>query len=167
MSDAPGSRHDSRDLPQAIPRRNPRIGGPEPAPGELYFLIDGLLDRLIVLSYGLAAIRAFIAAKLILPALHENNVPFIDDGQPVGVVEIGTGLSLGVIQRAGRDRARLPAQPQGPRPERGVRATPRSSSRTRPTPRAARRSSPSSALKRPSSIGYRRNTARGSASRTS
>ena len=50
---------------------------------QLYFLIDGLLDRLIYLSYGLAAILAFIGVKLILHALHENNVPFINDGEPV------------------------------------------------------------------------------------
>ncbi|MEV4468403.1 TerC family protein [Nonomuraea sp. NPDC049504] len=64
---------------------------------QLYFLIDGLLDRLIYLSYGLAAILGFIGVKLILHALHENNVPFINDGQPVKVVEISTGLSLTVI----------------------------------------------------------------------
>ena len=64
---------------------------------QLYFLIDGLLDRLIYLSYGLAAILAFIGVKLILHALHENNVPFINDGEPVNVVEISTGLSLSVI----------------------------------------------------------------------
>ena len=64
---------------------------------QLYFLIDGLLDRLIYLSYGLAAILAFIGVKLILHALHENNVPFINDGEPVNVVEISTGLSLAVI----------------------------------------------------------------------
>jgi tellurite resistance protein TerC len=64
---------------------------------QLYFLIDGLLDRLIYLTYGLAAILAFIGAKLVLHALHENNVPFINDGQPVPVVEISTGVSLGVI----------------------------------------------------------------------
>ena len=64
---------------------------------QLYFLIDGLLDRLIYLSYGLATILGFIGVKLVLHALHENNVPFINDGQPVPVVEIGTGLSLTVI----------------------------------------------------------------------
>src|SRR3954451_7066058 len=64
---------------------------------QLYFLIDGLLDRLIYLTYGLAAILAFIGVKLILHALHENNLPFINDGQPVDVVEISTGLSLTVI----------------------------------------------------------------------
>ena len=64
---------------------------------QLYFLIDGLLDRLIYLSYGLAAILAFIGVKLILHALHENNLPFINGGQPVEVIEITTGLSLTVI----------------------------------------------------------------------
>ncbi|HET7723992.1 MAG TPA: TerC family protein, partial [Propionibacteriaceae bacterium] len=64
---------------------------------QLYFLIDGLLDRLVYLSYGLAAILAFIGAKLVLHALHENTVPFINGGRPLHVVEIPTGLSLGVI----------------------------------------------------------------------
>ncbi|MEU8318428.1 TerC family protein [Nonomuraea sp. NPDC048881] len=64
---------------------------------QLYFLIDGLLDRLIYLAYGLAVILAFIGVKLGLHALHENNVPFINDGEPVNVTEISTGLSLSVI----------------------------------------------------------------------
>ncbi len=64
---------------------------------QLYFLLDGLLDRLIYLSFGLAAILAFIGAKLILHALHENNLPFINDGEHVDVVEISTGVSLVVI----------------------------------------------------------------------
>jgi len=64
---------------------------------QLYFLIDGLLDRLIYLTYGLAAILAFIGVKLVLHALHENNVPFINDGEHVKVFEISTGLSLSVI----------------------------------------------------------------------
>ena len=64
---------------------------------QLYFLIEGLLDRLVYLSYGLGAILGFIGIKLILHALHENNVPFINDGEPVTLVEISTYLSLGVI----------------------------------------------------------------------
>jgi tellurite resistance protein TerC len=64
---------------------------------QLYFLIDGLLDRLIYLSYGLAFILGFIGVKLVLHALHENNLPFINGGEPVPVVEISTGLSLTVI----------------------------------------------------------------------
>lgn len=64
---------------------------------QLYFLIEGLLDRLVYLSYGLGAILGFIGVKLILHALHENNVPFINDGEPVSLVEISTYLSLAVI----------------------------------------------------------------------
>lgn len=64
---------------------------------QLYFLIEGLLERLLYLSYGLAAILAFIGVKLVLHALHQNNLPFINDGEPVGVIEITTGHSLLVI----------------------------------------------------------------------
>lgn len=64
---------------------------------QLYFLIDGLLDRLVYLSYGLAAILGFIGVKLMLQALHENNVPFINRGKPVPVDEVSTTASLTVI----------------------------------------------------------------------
>lgn len=64
---------------------------------QLYFLLDGLLDRLIYLKYGLAAILGLIGVKLILHALHENNVWFINDGEPVKVMEITTQLSLTLI----------------------------------------------------------------------
>ena len=64
---------------------------------QLFFLIDGLLDRLIYLSYGLAAILAFIGVKLILHALHENTLPFINDGEHVKVVEVSIAMSLSVI----------------------------------------------------------------------
>jgi tellurite resistance protein TerC len=64
---------------------------------QLYFLIDGLLDRLVYLSYGLAAILALIGVKLILHALHENNVPFINDGEPIHAAEISTLASLAII----------------------------------------------------------------------
>jgi tellurite resistance protein TerC len=50
---------------------------------QLYFLLGGLLDRLVYLSYGLAAVLGFIGVKLILDALHDNNVPFINGGEPV------------------------------------------------------------------------------------
>ncbi len=64
---------------------------------QLYFLIDGLLDRLVYLSYGLAAILALIGVKLVLHAMHQNNVPFVNGGESIDVVEIGTGLSLSII----------------------------------------------------------------------
>ena len=62
---------------------------------QLYFLIDGLLDRLVYLHYGLAAILAFIGAKLIIHALHENSVPFINGGEEWhGLPEPTTTVSL-------------------------------------------------------------------------
>ena len=64
---------------------------------QLSFLLDGLLDRLIHLSYGLAVILAFIGVKLILHAMHENNVPFINNGEHIDVVEISTPVSLALI----------------------------------------------------------------------
>lgn len=64
---------------------------------QLYFLVGGLLERLVYLSLGLAAILAFIGVKLVLHALHENNLPFINDGEPVPVIEISTWTSLVVI----------------------------------------------------------------------
>ena len=64
---------------------------------QLYFLIDGLLDRLVYLSYGLAAILAFIGVNLMLQAVHDNNIPFINGGNPVRVAELSTPLSLTVI----------------------------------------------------------------------
>lgn len=64
---------------------------------QLYFLIDGLLDRLVYLGYGLAAILGFIGIKLMLHALSQNNLPFIYDGQDVPVTEPSTGMSLVLI----------------------------------------------------------------------
>src|SRR5699024_1780721 len=43
---------------------------------QLFFLLGGLLDRLVYLSHGLSLILAFIAVKLVLHALHENTLPF-------------------------------------------------------------------------------------------
>jgi len=64
---------------------------------QLYFLVGGLLERLVYLSLGLAAILGFIGVKLVLHALHENSLPFINDGEPVPVIEISTWTSLVVI----------------------------------------------------------------------
>ena len=65
---------------------------------QLYFLIGGLLKRLVYLSYGLAVLLGFIGVKLILHAMHENEVPFINGGEPVAAVpEIPIGVSLGAI----------------------------------------------------------------------
>lgn len=64
---------------------------------QLYFLIGGLLDRLVYLSAGLSIILGFIGVKLVLHALHKNSLPFINNGEYVDVPEISTGLSIGVI----------------------------------------------------------------------
>ncbi|MFZ1382719.1 MAG: TerC family protein [Scrofimicrobium sp.] len=64
---------------------------------QLYFLIDGLLSRLVYLHYGLAIILGFIGVKLILHAMHENNLSFLNGGTGFNVPDIGIGLSLGVI----------------------------------------------------------------------
>ena len=65
---------------------------------QLYFLIDGLLDRIIFLHYGLAAILGFIGFKLVNHALHTNELPFVNGGQPiVAVPEPNIAFSLGFI----------------------------------------------------------------------
>ena len=64
---------------------------------QLYFLLGDLLDRLVYLSQGLAFILFFIGVKLILHALHENELPFVNGGESVPVPEIPTLLSLAVI----------------------------------------------------------------------
>ncbi|MER5944452.1 TerC family protein [Streptomyces sp. NPDC001904] len=55
---------------------------------QLYFLIGGLLKKLVHLSYGLSVILGFIGVKLILHALHESGVH---------VPEISIPVSLAVI----------------------------------------------------------------------
>ncbi|MEV6565239.1 TerC family protein [Streptomyces kronopolitis] len=55
---------------------------------QLYFLIGGLLKKLVHLSYGLSIILGFIGVKLVLHALHESGV---------AVPEISIPVSLGVI----------------------------------------------------------------------
>ncbi|BBZ09137.1 integral membrane protein TerC (tellurium resistance) [Mycolicibacterium doricum] len=64
---------------------------------QLFFLLGGLLKRLVYLSQGLAFILLFIGVKLVLHALHENELPFINGGEHVPVPEIPTLLSLVVI----------------------------------------------------------------------
>jgi len=65
---------------------------------QLYFLIGGLLQRLVYLSYGLAVLLAFIGAKLVLHAMHENELPFLNGGRHIDwAPEIPILVSLGVI----------------------------------------------------------------------
>ncbi|MDQ0426914.1 TerC family protein [Cellulomonas iranensis] len=65
---------------------------------QLFFLIDGLLDKLVYLSYGLGFILGFIGVKLLIHALHTNEVGFINGGEHVTAIpEVNTWVSLGVI----------------------------------------------------------------------
>jgi tellurite resistance protein TerC len=65
---------------------------------QLYFLLGGLLDRLVFLNIGLAVVLGFIGVKLVLEALHTNSLPFINGGKPVEwAPEIPVTVSLSVI----------------------------------------------------------------------
>lgn len=62
---------------------------------QLFFLIGGLLERLVYLAQGLAVILAFIGVKLVFHALHVNELPFINGGEPLlWVPEISIAFSL-------------------------------------------------------------------------
>jgi tellurite resistance protein TerC len=64
----------------------------------LFFLLSGLLSRLVYLGIGLSVILAWIGIKLVIHALHENELPFINGGKHFeGLPEITTNTSLGVI----------------------------------------------------------------------
>ena len=86
---------------------------------QLYFLIGDLLKRLVYLSYGLAFLLLFIGVKLILHAMHENTLPFINGGEPVAwapdipiwvslVVIVGT-LAITTVLSLAADRRRTAA----------------------------------------------------------
>lgn len=68
---------------------------------QLYFLLGDLVEKLVYLKYGIAAILAFIGVKLVFHALHQNEVPFINGGRGVEwAPEISTLVSLGFIVAA-------------------------------------------------------------------
>jgi len=65
---------------------------------QLYFLIGGLLERLVYLAQGLAVILAFIGIKLVSHALKVNELPFINGGEPVKwIPDIPIWFSLSFI----------------------------------------------------------------------
>jgi tellurite resistance protein TerC len=64
---------------------------------QLYFLLGGLLRRLVYLGLGLALLLTFIGVKLLLHALHLNQVPFVNGGRSVPVPEIPISASLVAI----------------------------------------------------------------------
>ncbi|GAA2017864.1 TerC family protein [Terrabacter terrae] len=61
---------------------------------QLYFLVGGLLERLIYLNVGLSAILAFIGIKLIVEALHGSHIDHLGS---VPLPQIGIATSLGFI----------------------------------------------------------------------
>ena len=68
---------------------------------QLYFLLGGLLQRLHYLKYGISFILGFIGVKLVLHALHDNTLPFINGGKHVEwAPDIPIWLSLTVIVAA-------------------------------------------------------------------
>lgn len=81
---------------------------------QLYFLIDGLLAKLVYLHYGLAAILGFIGIKLVIHALHTNELPFINGGEEwlaipepsiiVSLLWIIGVLTITVLASIGRNR---------------------------------------------------------------
>ena len=98
---------------------------------QLYFLIGGLLQRLVYLSYGLAFLLGFIGVKLVLHALHVNELSFINGGHHVtwapeipiwlsllvivGTLAVTTGASL--ASPKGREVAKAGGAAPGPPPD--------------------------------------------------
>jgi tellurite resistance protein TerC len=65
---------------------------------QLYFLLGDLLKRLVYLSLGLSVVLAFIGVKLVLHAMHVNELPFINGGHHIDwAPEIPIWFSLGFI----------------------------------------------------------------------
>ncbi|HSV68269.1 MAG TPA: TerC family protein [Mycobacteriales bacterium] len=85
---------------------------------QLYFLIGGLLTRLVYLSQGLAIILGFIGVKLILEALHASGAQWAPHigivaslAVIVGVLTVTTVLSLVKVRRDPKAARQLPDQP--------------------------------------------------------
>jgi tellurite resistance protein TerC len=73
---------------------------------QLFFLIGGLLDKLVYLSYGLAVVLGFIGLKLVAEALHHDGVSWAPEipilvslGVIVGTLAITTVASLWKVRR--------------------------------------------------------------------
>jgi tellurite resistance protein TerC len=85
---------------------------------QLFFLIGGLLDRLVYLSKGLAFILAFIGVKLILEAAHHHGVAWAPEipilvslGVIIGTLAVTTVASL---VKSRRDAAAAPVAEELP-----------------------------------------------------
>ena len=99
---------------------------------QLYFLLGGLLDRLVYLSQGLSVILAFIGVKLILEALHSNELHWVNGGDPVEWAPVDPDLAV-----PARDRRR-PGRDDGAEPRRAP-ASARAAPKARPDARRRRR----------------------------
>lgn len=64
---------------------------------QLYFLLGGLMDRLVYLPYGLGAILLYIGVKLILQAMNSNSFSWLNSGQPFNMPHPSPAQSLVVI----------------------------------------------------------------------
>jgi tellurite resistance protein TerC len=75
---------------------------------QLYFLIGGLLKKLVHLSYGLSIILGFIGVKLVLHALHESgvHVPEISIPFSLGFIVLVLAVTTVTSLRASRKRER-------------------------------------------------------------
>jgi tellurite resistance protein TerC len=84
----------------------------------MYFLVSGLLDRLVYLSSGLAVVLGFIGVKLVLEFFHLHISTGVSLGLIALVLLITTIASLGRVRRDPRHRAH--ARALRPSPEHAV-----------------------------------------------
>ncbi|MFG2191016.1 TerC family protein [Streptomyces sp. NPDC048639] len=86
---------------------------------QLYFLIGGLLKKLVHLSYGLSVILGFIGVKLVLHALHELGVHVPEISIPVSLAVICGVLIVTTITslRASKKQAEAEAKAAGSKPD--------------------------------------------------
>lgn len=72
---------------------------------QMYFLLGGLLGRLVYLRYGLSAVLAFIGAKLILHAARESGLPAPEISTPVSLAVIASVLVVVVVASLAKTRS--------------------------------------------------------------
>ncbi|MEU8402816.1 TerC family protein [Nonomuraea sp. NPDC048892] len=76
---------------------------------QLYFLLGGLLQRLVYISYGLAFILGFIGVKLVLEALHSSHVSWAPE-IPIWVSLSVIGATMVITTVASLIKARMDAR---------------------------------------------------------
>ncbi|MEV4570836.1 TerC family protein [Nonomuraea sp. NPDC049419] len=76
---------------------------------QLYFLLGGLLQRLVYISYGLAFILGFIGVKLVLEALHSSHVSWAPE-IPIWVSLSVIGTTMVITTVASLIKARIDAR---------------------------------------------------------